>query len=310
MTPASSEFNVVTVTLNPAIDRTITIPHFTPGAVNRVRQSRDTAGGKGVNVAAALAGNGHHVAVTGFLGSENTRLFEALFAEKQISDQFIRIAGETRVGIKIVDPVQGTTTDINFPGFSPTAGEIAAFWEKIEALDAEWFVLGGSLPLGMEPAIYRDLTTRLKTKGRKVVVDASDEALRHAIEAGPTVIKPNVHELEALLGKPLRDEGEVIDAARKLVNQGIELVAVSMGKEGACFANGEGAVIARPPALEVLSAVGAGDAMVAGIVAAQLRGLSLEECARVATAFSVQALSGCNLATAMERVTHTPHRAC
>ena len=113
------KFDVVTVTLNPAIDRTVTIRNFTAGAVNRVEQERSIPGGKGVNVPTALADYGHQVAVTGFLGRENSAPFEDLFARKKIEDRFVRIAGRTRVGIKITDPALHQTADINFPGPPP-----------------------------------------------------------------------------------------------------------------------------------------------------------------------------------------------
>lgn len=291
MSPIPSPFDAVTVTLNPAIDRTVTIANFAPGAVNRVEAFHNTPGGKGINVASALADAGHRVAASGFLGCENSRLFEALFAKKQIADQLIRITGETRVGIKIVDPATHQTTDINFPGNAPTPHEVAALHEQLAGLQAPWFVLGGSLPPGVAPALYRELVAALKARGIKVALDTSDEPLRLALEAAPTFIKPNIHELEALLGKPLANEQAVVQAARELVARGIELVVVSMGKQGACFVNAQRVVVARPPDIEVRSTVGAGDAMVAGILSAQLRGLPLEDCARLATAFSLDALT-------------------
>lgn len=291
MNTAPARFDAVTVTLNPAIDRTLTIPRFSPGEVHRVEAVCNSAGGNGINVAAALANDQRRIAATGFLGRENAALFETLFAEKTIADRFIRIPGETRIGIKITDPVAHQTTDINFPGASPRPGDIAALREEIDALDAPWFILGGSLPPGVDPAFYRDLTAALKARGRKVVLDTSGEPLRLALEAVPEIIKPNLHELEALLGQRLADEKAVIAAARSLVQRGIGLVVVSMGKEGACFVNAERAVIARPPEVEVRSTVGAGDAMVAGIVSAQIQGLPLDECARLGTAFSIEALT-------------------
>jgi 1-phosphofructokinase len=291
MSPISTPFDAVTVTLNPAIDRTVTISNFTLGAVNRVEAVRNTAGGKGVNVASALADDGLRIAVTGLLGRENAGLFETLFAGKAIADRFVRIAGETRIGIKVADPVAHNTTDINFPGTPLSPEDIATLRKQIEALDAPWFILGGSLPPGVDPAIYRDLVNTLKALGRKVVVDTSEEPLRLVLQAAPTIIKPNIHELEALLGETLRDEEAVIAAARSLVARGIGLVVVSMGKEGACFVTADRVVIARPPDAEVRSTVGAGDAMVAGIVSAQIRGLSLEDCARLGTAFSVEVLT-------------------
>ncbi|MEI7958793.1 MAG: 1-phosphofructokinase [Verrucomicrobiota bacterium] len=284
-------FDVVTVTLNPAIDRTVTISHFSQGAVNRVERTRDTPGGKGVNVAAALADAGHRVAVTGFLGRDNCGIFEALFAKKQIADRFVRMEGETRVGIKISDPAEHLTTDINFPGNAISPQDIAALRGQIASLNAPWFVLAGSLPPGVHPGIYRDLVVELKAAGSRVAVDTGGEPLRQALDAAPTVIKPNIDELEELLGRRLADEKAVLDAARSLVARGIALVVVSMGKNGACFVNAERAVIARPPDIAIRSTVGAGDAMVAGILSAQLANLPLDECARLATAFSQRALT-------------------
>jgi 1-phosphofructokinase len=286
-----STFDAVTVTLNAAIDRTISIANFTAGAVNRVEHERSTPGGKGINVASALADAGRAVAVSGFLGRSNVEPFEELFARKRIADHSVRVAGETRVGIKIVDPALGHTTDINFPGAAPDRADLEELIRRLASLDAEWWVLSGSLPPGVEPEIYRDLVRTIKARGRRVLVDTSGEPLRHALEAAPHVVKPNVHEIEALLGRGLPDAATVVGAARELVASGIELVVVSMGQEGACLVTAGDAWLARPPDVEVRSTVGAGDAMVAGIVDAQLETLPLEACARVATAFAVHALT-------------------
>jgi len=284
--------DIATVTLNPAIDRTVTISNFTAGAVNRVEASQDGPGGKGVNVASALADCALRTVATGFLGRENADIFEALFARKNIQDRFVRIAGRTRVGIKITDPVRALTTDINFPGPAPSPADVAALHETLAALHSAWWVVAGSIPPGLDPGIYREIIAALKARGSRVVLDASGEALRHAIEAGPHIVKPNLAELRALLGKRLTGTDSVIKAARKLLAKGIEMVVVSMGREGACFVTAAEAVIARSPDVEVGSTVGAGDAMVAGCVAAQIRGLPIDECARLASAFSLRLLTG------------------
>jgi 1-phosphofructokinase len=286
-----TKFDVLTVTLNPAMDRTLTISNFKAGAVNRVEQERVQPGGKGVNVAHALADFGCRVAVTGFLGRENSATFETLFDARKIEGHFVRIAGQPRVGIKITDPVLKQTTDINFPGLTVTAADLEALHVKIQVLESQWVVLAGSLPPGMEASIYRDFIAMLKARGQKIALDSSGEALRQGILARPDVIKPNLVELEELLGERLATDEAVVQAARKLVANGIELVAVSMGKAGAWFVTGTTVVVARPPDVEVRSTVGAGDAMVAGIVAAQLRNLPLKECARLATTFSLDALT-------------------
>lgn len=287
----TGSFDVVTVTFHPAIDRTITIPRFTVGAVNRVEDDRSSAGGKGVNVASALADHGYRVAVTGFLGREGSSSFDALCARKAIADDFVRIAGKTRTGIKIVDPALHQTTDINFMGPAPAEDDLRVLHEKLGGLDALCFVVAGSLPPGVDPAAFGAMVGALKQRDRKVIVDTSGEPLRHALMALPDVVKPNIHELEALLGASLADEAAVIAAARELVARGVRMVVVSMGGRGACFVTADGAVTARPPEVEVQSTVGAGDAMVAGLVVGELRGLSLVERARLATAFSVDLLT-------------------
>ncbi len=280
-----------TVTLNPAIDRTLTITGFKTGAVNRVEKASDRAGGKGVNVAAALAENGHAVAALGFIGRANESSFISFFAARGIEDRCLRLPGETRMGIKIFDPFRRETTDINFPGLTPAAADLDALRGQIAALSGGWCVLAGSLPPEVPSDVYREFIAMLKQRGVRTVLDSSGEALREALRAAPDIIKPNVHELEALLGRALLGEAAVIAAARELVAGGVGMVAVSRGADGACFVTASEIVTAVSPVVDVRSTVGAGDAMVAGIVAAQLRGLPLAECARLATAYSLAALT-------------------
>lgn len=292
MRPSISQ--VITVTLNPAIDQTVTISDFKAGAVNRVEKVRSNAGGKGVNVASALADYGHHVAATGFLGRENAAIFEALLRQKDIADHFVRLDGQTRIGIKISDPSLGETTDINFPGIAPSERDLVALRAQLRELSAmapAWMVIAGSVPPGVDPGVYRELTELFRESGNKVVLDASGPPLGLALEAVPHIIKPNIHELEDLVGRELKSREAVIDAAGHLLARGVELVAVSMGAEGALFVTADQSVMATPPDITVLSTVGAGDAMVAGIIAGQLRDLSLADTARLATAFSLDALA-------------------
>jgi 1-phosphofructokinase len=282
---------ITTLTLNPAIDRTVTISGFTAGVVNRVEHTSDRAGGKGINVAAALAEQGNAVAAFGFLGRENESAFTSFFDECGIEDHCLRLPGRTRVGIKITDPVRHETTDINFPGLSPSIHDMLELRGQLMQLFGGWCVLAGSLPPGVPATIYRDFITLLKKRDVRTVLDSSGEALREALKACPDLIKPNVHELEDHLGRPLPTEAEVIAAARELVAGGVKLVVVSRGADGACFVTADEAVVARPPSVTVRSTVGAGDAMVAGIIAAQLSNAPLVDTARLATAFSLSALT-------------------
>jgi 1-phosphofructokinase len=283
---------VVTVTINPTIDQTVAIPNFTAGAVNRVRSSQLDPGGKGINVASFLADFGQLATVTGFLGADNDDIFRRLFAQKGIVDRCVRIAGQTRIGVKVIDPVQLKTTDINFPGQTPSPADIVQLFDILKELAAthEWFVLSGSIPAGVSAAIYSEMVRALA--GKKVVLDTSGEGFRQAVSAGPWLIKPNVDELSEFVGGHLDSPAAIVQVARDLMQRhDIASVVISMGKEGAIFVEGEETIWAAPPSVEVRSTVGAGDAMVAGIVAGKIRGFSLAECARLATAFSMTAIS-------------------
>jgi 1-phosphofructokinase len=285
--------SIATITLNPAIDKSVAIPNFTAGEVNRVNWEQSDPGGKGVNVASFLADLGFCTSVTGFIGVDNASIFEKLFNQKNMADHFVRIPGRTRVNVKIIDEVNKKITDINYPGQSPSEQDLNDLKKKIHNLvfDHDWFVLSGSLPIGIPTEFYAAVLKYLKNAGKYVVLDTSGEALRDSINEMPYAIKPNIAELEELLGRTLTTELDVLNAARTLVNTGIEYVVVSMGKEGAMFVSKAESVVAVPPPIDVKSTVGAGDAMVAGFIAAKIKGSSLEDCARLSTATAMGALT-------------------
>jgi 1-phosphofructokinase len=285
---------IATVTLNPAIDQTVRVNNFRTNTVNRGQAMQFNAGGKGVNVASFLADTGHEVAVTGFLGQDNAEIFERFFARKGIADHFVRIPGETRTGVKIVDEANQHTTDINMPGLTPPPEAVEALFAQIEQLAAscDWFVLAGALPPGVPTTTYATIITRLKELGKRVVLDTSGEALRRGVQAGPTVIKPNIDELQELTGQTLANEFDIELASSELMNDSIRLVVVSMGERGAMFVDQESALVAVPPTVTVKSTVGAGDALVAGLLAGLVQGMSLDNCARLATAYSLGRITG------------------
>lgn len=284
---------VATITVNPAIDQTVSADNFEIGKVNRSRAMRFDAGGKGVNVASFLADYGLDVAVTGFLGEENADVFERHFKRKNIEDRFIRVPGETRINIKIMDEASQVTTDLNTPGQIPGEYALSRFYEQVEAMmeACECFVLSGNLQAGLPSTFYADLIRLLKSKRRYTVLDTSGDALTDSLEAGPNLIKPNIYELSALVNKPLSEIEDVYRAAVSLINLETKLVVVSMGANGALVVEKDQAFIARPPSIPVKSTVGAGDAMVAGLVAGIGKKLSLHDCARLATAFSLSAVT-------------------
>ena len=306
---------VTTVSLNPAIDQTVLCSPFALDTVNRGQVLRQEAGGKGVNVATFLADSGCPAAATGFLGRENAAIFETWLAQRGIEDCFVRIAGATRLGIKIVDLVSGHTTDINLPGLSPDEAAVTRLLELVPVLASasDWLVLTGSLPPGLPVDFYARLTRLAHAQGCPVLLDSSGPALRAGLAAGPDILKPNLAELQELLSctfDPADLQG-IAGAARGLLGTGatisddaamayggaigngagIRLVVVSLGPQGALFVEPGRTLHALPPALEVRSTVGAGDALVAGLLSALLAGLDLPACACRAIAFSAAAVS-------------------
>jgi 1-phosphofructokinase len=284
---------VVTLTLNPAIDQTLSVQDFRAGELNRVLEVRQNAGGKGVNVASALADLGVPVVATGFLGRENAGLFESLFRAKAIGDRFVRLAGSTRMALKLVDKSCQKVTEVNYPGLSPEAVDLETLLETVTELAAPgtWFALSGSLPPGVPADLYAALIRGIRSRGAKVALDTSGEPLRLALAEAPDIVKPNQHELEQLTGATLTSLDDVAEAASHLIAKGIGLVAISMGAKGALFAQGAARLVAIPPSVPLQSTVGAGDTMVAGLLCAQLQGQNLSNTARLATACGAHAVT-------------------
>ncbi len=290
---------IVTLTLNPAIDETVLLERLRPGHVHRASGVAFHPGGKGVNVASCLADWGQPVIATGILGRGNAGTFEALFTAKHITDAFLRVPGETRTNIKLSH--DGETTDINLPGLKISPEENTRIFEQTVALaDADTLmVLGGSLPEGIAENIYANLTLALHARGARVLLDTSGQPLTRALQAAqlPYCIKPNRAELEFYTGCALNSDAAMVEAARQLIARGVSLVAISLGAEGALFVTAQEVLRAALPALRVTSTVGAGDAMVAGIIAALSGNAGLDATARLATAFAAAKLqqAGANL---------------
>jgi 1-phosphofructokinase len=279
---------IITVTLNPAIDHTLFVDALKPGTVHRVRESHRQAGGKGLNVGTMLALGGAKVAVSGFLGEDNPAIFERHFKTHHLQDAFIRVAGETRTGIKIVDTAANDTTDFNLPGPAPTAAQGKRLIEKLVKLASPgtWVVLAGSLPVGVSTDFVVEIIHALRAAGARIAVDSSGPALAAAVEAGIDLAKPNVHELAELLGRDLSDFETMLTAARTLRRESIPNLVVSLGDEGALFLTPEAELMAGAPSVKVISTVGAGDSLLAGFLQGLLQGETPPNCARLATVYA------------------------
>lgn len=277
---------ITTVALNPAIDRTLVVPGFAAGATNRVAAARIDPGGKGINVARAAQALGARVQVLGFLGEENADLILKSLAQAQVAHEFLMVPGETRVNLKIVEPGSGQLTELNESGFTVAGRQMRDIIRLVEERLPETavLVLAGSLPAGVPDTIYRDLIVLARQAGVPTILDADGEPMRTALGARPTLIKPNLHETERLLGRRLETPHAVVQGARQLLGRGPEVVVVSSGAEGAALVTPEQSWWATPPDIRPGSTVGAGDSMVAGFAVALSGGLPLAEALRLATA--------------------------
>lgn len=275
---------VVTVTLNPAVDLTVRVDHLVPGQVHRARGQHSEAGGKGIGVAAVLAALGVPVAAAGWLGADNAGLFEAAFAQRGITDLMQRLPGATRTNIKLADAQRGDSTDINLPGLALDACTAQTALIGLEAAlhsalqPGDWCELAGSLPPGAGVDAWLRIAQAVRSRGAHLAVDTGGAVLAALLpllaQAGalPDFIKPNQAELEELAGHALPTQQAVVDAARALQAQGLDAVVVSQGGEGALIVSAQGCWQARPPRVPVATTVGAGDAMVAGTLAARIEG--------------------------------------
>lgn len=283
---------VVTVTLNPALDLTGSLSELNVGSVSLVSQSNLHAAGKGVNVAKVLSDLGAQVTVTGFLGKENPELFHQLFSQINVTDEFIEVEGATRINVKLVEE-NGRVSDINFPGVQVSTEEIERFERVLFRLaeDHDYFVIAGSLPGGVSPELCASWIKTLRQRGKKVLFDSSNSALATGISAQPWLVKPNDEELADLVGQELSTFEQCQRAAQALSSKGIDNVVVSMGAEGVMWLNQDQLLRSAPPRMNVVSTVGAGDTLVAGLCWGHMQAMPNNEILRFATALSALAVS-------------------
>lgn len=283
---------IVTVTMNPAIDKTVDIEALERGRLNRISHVELDAGGKGINVSKTISKLGGKSIATGFIAGNTGGIIRGVMNDWNIENDFIEVAGETRTNTKVFEKT-GELTELNEPG--PIVGEedVNALLQKLESYAGEktLFVLAGSVPQGVEKDIYRRIIELVHKKGAAVLLDADGELFTKALEAGPDIIKPNRAELEQYAGIDyIASEQEILSIAEKLMEKGIGTVAVSMGKNGAMFLKENHKI--KCPGLKVKahSTVGAGDAMVAALSYSWDEGMSFEDTVRTCMAVSAGAV--------------------
>ena len=286
---------IFTVTLNPAVDKTITISKLNVGGVNRVEEVRQNAGGKGINVSKTISMLGGSTIAMGILGGETGSFIESALNQMGIKHDFCKVNAPTRTNIKIVDRAAQISTDINERGASMDADTFRTVFENLkrQAKAGDTVVFAGSVPPGTRADLLKDWTLELKKLGIQVFMDTSGEPLRQGIEAAPALIKPNKDELEELVGCELRTESDLISAAKNLIARGIAWVVVSLGSDGALFVSEDRTLRGYGLKVPVFSAVGAGDSMVAAIAYGMERDLPLHEIAALAIAVSAAHVADC-----------------
>lgn len=280
---------IITVTLNAAIDRTLTVPNFQLGHRHRASQGLTLAGGKGINIARALKLHDVPVVATGLIGGRTgLRILDELSHEAILND-FVRIDDESRTSTAVVDPTAGTYTEINEWGPHVRGDELDTLLEKLHYLarDADFVVFAGTLPRGVDEGFYAEAIRDLNRRSVRTVLDAEGQPLRRGLEAEPFLVSPNQGEAEDLVGQELTDQQDFVFALDEIAEMGARNVLIT--QESGCYAllranREKTAFHASATMVEAISPVGAGDVLLAGFVAALAANRSPEEALRSAVA--------------------------
>lgn len=284
---------VITVTLNPAMDKTLTINNFALGVVNRVDEIRHDIGGKGINVSKVLKNFEVESVCTGFIGGMWQNTFVEEINSRGIKENFTRINENTRTNTKIIDAVNNCYTDINEAGPNISKREIDSFIETYKGLckKDDIVVLGGGVSPSLPKDIYAQLIKIAKEAGATVILDADGELLEAGLKEKPHIIKPNEHEISKIFNMENSSIDEIKNAAQQLVKEGIKKVMVSLGENGSILVTSEGIFYAEGLVVPVKSTVGAGDSMVAAMVYSLINNYSEIETLRFANACGAASVS-------------------
>lgn len=292
---------ITTVTLNPAIDRSILIGGLEYGRVNRTNRGREEIGGKGINISKVLSQFYQKNMAIGFLGKENTEDTYKLLEKDNIKHDFVLVDDVTRTNTIIVEVDQNRTTSINEKGFTINEHEYADFVKKMKqyADQSEFMIFSGSLPGGLTEDAYKNLILQIKDDV-KTVLDADNELLIEGLKASPYLVKPNIRALETAFDCKIESDLELVQRARDIIaTYEVTMVLVSLGKEGALLVTSDEAYKAEPLDVEVKNTVGAGDSMVGGFLNGLSAGYTLKECLAYASA--------CGTLTVMTEANESPN---
>ncbi len=284
---------ILTVTLNAAIDKRYVVENFEEGEVNRVIECEYVPGGKGLNVSKPLAIAGADVVATGFVGGHAGAYICDRLKDYHVKDGFYRVEAESRSCINIWDTVKKKQTEFLEPGFTIDEEDWSGFEKKFKELakDADVVTISGSVPKGLDSSAYKKLIEIVKGLNKKVILDTSGKLLTEAVEAVPYMIKPNIDEIAMLTGEKIDVSApnffeDVIAAARRVREKGVELVVVSLGADGSLMVCEDGVFRAIVPRVDAVNTVGCGDSMIAGFALGISEGLTPVETLKKASAIS------------------------
>ncbi len=284
---------IVTVTMNPAIDKTVDIGKFERGDLNRIKRVEIDTGGKGINVSKTIRELGGESIATGFVGGTSGTIIKQVLTDLGLRTDFVEVKGETRTNLKVVEET-GEVTELNEPGPEVSKDQLNDLLNRLEgyANPDTLFVLAGSIPAGIPTDIYRKITEQVHQKGAKVLLDADGVLFSESLKGKPDMLKPNRSELERYYQMDYRaSEQELVSMGEKLLDQGVSMAAISLGQMGAIFLT-KGKRY-RCPGLRVKahSTVGAGDALVAAMAYSWDEKLPLETCIRLCMGASAGAVT-------------------
>lgn len=277
---------IVTVTLNPAVDQTLILDRLALGDTNRVRDSRVDPGGKGINVSRVLRELGRESMATGLAPGTLGRFIEHSLLEKGILCNFVHTKGQARTNLTLTDESTHEATLLSYRGPETDPRHVASLETRLRRYlsPGDWLVVAGSIPPPIEPQVYARLIELGRQVGARTVLDADADALAVGLTGRPDIVKTNHHEASRLLGRSLDDDADLLTAAEEMREAGASTAVVTAGSRGAVAVSDEGAWWAWPPPTVVASAIGAGDALLGGLLLKMEEGAGMEEALRWGTA--------------------------
>jgi len=277
---------IVTVTLNPAVDQTLVLSKFVAGDTLRVKASRFDPGGKGINVSRVVRELGGESLAMGFAPGGLGRYIEQTLDSQGIPCDFLHTRGETRTNITILDESRHMQTILSDPGPQTDPHYVVELKKRLRRRlrPGDWLVLAGSIPPPLDASVYTEIIHEAAEMGVHTVLDADGAALAAGAAAHPEIVKGNRREMERLLGRHLDDEGSMLEAAREVHDAGVNYVVVTRGREGAVAAAEQRYLRGVAPRVRAVSAVGSGDAFLAGVVLTLSREGGIEEALRLGIA--------------------------